>query len=144
MARRFKICTKKNHFIKTPLTISRIHNFTMSQASLAGAMEKFRVDSNPLSQEETDVFRPRCMKVVAVLMEHKGEKFAPQESMFAYDENDPIQVAEVKKEIRKYKTKEGYVGLMYFSAPEADNLKETLWISKVGGLSAGFKSKQFK
>ena len=135
----------KCDFIKTPLTISRFHKFTMSQASLAGAMEKVRVDSNPLSQpEDTDVFRPRCLKVVAVLMEYKDEKFAPQESMFAYDENDPIQVSEVKKEIRKYKTKEGYIGLMYFSASDADNLKETLWISKVGGLSAGFKSKQFK
>ena len=59
--------------------------------------------------------------------------------MFAYDENIPIQLAEIKKERRKYKDKEGYVGLLHY----ADNLKEKLWISKVSRLSAGFKSKNF-
>ena len=77
-------------------------------------------------------------------MEYKEETFAPQESMFAYDENNPIQVAEVKREVCKYRGKEGYVCLMYFSTSDADNLKETLWISKVSWLSTGYKSKHFK
>ena len=83
------------------------------------------------------------MKAVCVLMEHNGETIAPQKSILAYYKNYPIQLVEIRKELRKYKGKEGYVSLLYLSAFDADNLKEKLWISKVGRLSTGFKSKQF-